>query len=120
MTDRAALLARWLDLTRTALPGMADEHAWPIRLDHCFMRVVLDNLVGRPWRDVLPGPAPAYRQLSAEQLRRAVELARSMLTDPTGRRTRELNDASLCFRGKVAGRPGGITMPPRGDTRDGL
>ena len=49
--------ARWLDLTRVTLPALAAVHHWPIRLDHCFMRVLLDNAVGGVWHHVIPRPA---------------------------------------------------------------
>ena len=109
--DTAALRVEYLRLVRVALPAAAAtaDPPWPIRLDHCFMRVVLDALFGRPWRDVLDDRTPAYRQLSAAQLSAAIDLARSMLSDPTGGRVRALNDVSLRGRtavsGGAAGRP---------------
>lgn len=97
---RDSLMAEYLRLVREALPAAAKtaHPPWPIRLDHCFMRVVLDDVFGRPWRDVLDGRRPAYRQLSAEQLTRAVATARSML-DGGIARVVELNDASRSCRG---------------------
>ncbi len=92
------LRAEYLRLTREALPAAAGGRAGPIQLDHCFMRVVLDNLFGRPWTDVLDRRrGPAYRQLDAGRLRRAIELARSML-DGGLPAVRSLNDASLRLR----------------------
>ena len=95
--------AEYLHLTRVALPAAARAAAaagqpWPIHLDHCFMRVVLDHVVGRAWRDGLSRRGtPAYRQLTPPRLNRAIATARSMLA---GGRTRvvELNDASLTAR----------------------
>ena len=92
------LVAEYLRLVRQALPAAAGP-GWPIRLDHCFMRVVLDAVCGRPWRDVLRGRGPAYRQLSDEQLRRAIAIARSMLDGGADVVVR-LNEASLRGRGK--------------------
>ena len=66
------LVARWFALTRTELPGLAAERGWPIHLDHCFQRVLLDNAVGAPWRTAIP--SPAWRNADDATLRRAIEL----------------------------------------------
>ena len=50
---RAALEAEWLALVRHDLPALAVPRGWPITLDHCFARVLLDNAVGGCWYDVL-------------------------------------------------------------------
>lgn len=78
--ERASLEARWLHLTRSVLPGMARGHGWPIRDDHCFMRVCLDGALGRPWRELVQ--PPAYRNLSAVALAQAVALAESVVANP--------------------------------------
>ncbi|MGI4951096.1 MAG: hypothetical protein ACRYGM_04770, partial [Janthinobacterium lividum] len=49
--ERERLARRWLELTRRVLPGMAAAEGWPICRDHCFMRVCLDNAMGRPWHE---------------------------------------------------------------------
>lgn len=33
---------------------------WPIRHDHCFMRVCLDAALGRPWHEVVRRPAARH------------------------------------------------------------
>ncbi|MEM6493826.1 MAG: hypothetical protein AAF650_05550, partial [Pseudomonadota bacterium] len=58
-TARADVVERWFALTRERLPALARERDWPIREDHCFMRVLLDNSCGGPWRASVQ--APAYR-----------------------------------------------------------
>lgn len=80
------------------LPAAARSHPeWPIRLDHCFGRVVLDAVCGRPWREALE--PPAWRSLSGETLRRAVTLAEAIAD---GREDLEaLNRRSLEMRGKA-------------------
>ncbi len=95
---RAALVARWLELTRVALPQAAARHRWPIRLDHCFMRVCLDAAYGRPWHEVVA--RPAIRHAADAELQRAVGVAEAILAQPE---TLEgLNAASLRMRGKLA------------------
>ena len=93
----AALVDRWLGLTRTVLPGMAAERRWPIRLDHCFMRVCLDAALGVRWDTVVR--RPAIRHLSDAQLRRAVAQAEAIVAEP-GLLLR-LNADSLRLRGRA-------------------
>ena len=91
---RDALVARWLQLTRTVLPGMAQAHGWPIRFDHCFMRVCLDAAVGSPWTSRVK--APAIRYLDPAQLAAAVEIAATIAAHPD--RLSALNAQSLAGR----------------------
>jgi hypothetical protein len=73
-----ALRARWLLLIRHELPEAARSRpGWPIRLDHCFARVILDHLCGRPWREVVA--APAYKHLTAEQLRAGISVGEAVI-----------------------------------------
>ena len=96
---RAALRERWHALTRTILPGMAAAQRWPIRLDHCFMRVCLDAALGTRWDRVVR--RPAIRHLSDAQLGRAVAVAERIASDPAS--LRSLNRSSLRMRvGHVA------------------
>ena len=88
---RAALLARWLELTRTVLPGMAAAQGWPIRLDHCFMRVCLDAAFGAPWTAAVK--APAVRHMTDAQLAAAVAVAERLVAEPDA--LAALNRASL-------------------------
>lgn len=74
----AALRAEWLDWMRERLPAAArDRPDWPIRLDHCFGRVVLDAVYGRPWREAVA--APAWRSMAEPELRRALALSRDIV-----------------------------------------
>ena len=91
---RDALVARWYELTRAVLPAMADAQRWPIRLDHCFMRVCLDAVAGAPWTATLP--RPAVQHMSVNQLAAAVRVAEIAVADPA--RLVELNAASLAGR----------------------
>lgn len=76
---------------------MAAAHHWPIRLDHCFMRVCLDDAFGVRWDTVVR--RPAVRHLSDDQLAHAVATARRIADDPA--LLAGLNDASLRMRGKA-------------------
>ncbi len=94
--SRTELVDRWQALTRQILPGMAAAQAWPIRLDHCFMRVCLDDAIGVRWDTVVR--RPAIRHLTDAQLSRAVLAAEQIVADPTSLHT--MNQASLRLRGK--------------------
>ena len=78
--SRAALVERWLLLTREILPAMAAGENWPIRFDHCFMRVCLDEAMGRPWTEVVRRPAIAT--MSDAQLAAAVRTAERIVEKP--------------------------------------
>ena len=92
--SRAALVERWLLLTRHILPAMAEEERWPIRFDHCFMRVCLDDAMGRPWTEVLR--RPAIVTMSDAQLAAAVRTAESIVERPETLPV--LNERSLQWR----------------------
>ena len=77
---RAVLLARWLELTRQVLPSMADAWHWPVRLDHCFMRICLDAAMGQRWDRVVR--RPAIHHLTNAQLAAAVSVAESIVHHP--------------------------------------
>jgi len=96
-TDRAALEARWLELTRVTLPGLAAERGWPVRNDHCFQRILLDAVCGGVWYDHVP-KRPAYKHLPFERLEAAVALAETMQAGTADMRA--LNTQSLVWRGK--------------------
>ena len=82
---------------RVDLPVAAAQRPhWPIRRDHCFARVILDAIHGRPWREVLA--APAWRHLSPEKLDAAIALADAILDGSAD--LDALNRASLASRGK--------------------
>ncbi|MCW2816811.1 MAG: GCN5-related N-acetyltransferase [Nocardioides sp.] len=100
-TDQRDLLeARWHAIVREELPAVARRDHWPLRLDHCFARVLLDAVCGGRWYDHVEG-RPAYRHLDTERLARAVALGEELVAATDGRtRLEELNDQSLRWRGK--------------------
>ena len=104
--------ATGLDALRAALrhqadvefPAAARAGDYPVRFNHCFLRIVYDNLFGAPWREVLPPGAPAIAQLDGEQLRAALAIGRSVIDYPAT--CRALNRRSLELRGKLRAGPG--------------
>lgn len=94
---RAVLEARWLHLTRSALPQVAPERGWPVRLNHCFQRILLDHAAGGCWYDHIEG-RPAYRRADKALLARAVALGEAVLAGKVD--LHAMNRRSLAWRGK--------------------
>ncbi len=95
------LRSRYLQLTNQTLPELAKARRFPVKLNHCFRRIVLDNLLGCCWYEVLDrGKEPAYKQLSQEQLEGAIALAESIISQPD-EYLQQLNQNSLHWRGKI-------------------
>ena len=74
------LQARWTELYSKTLPTLARardpaQQTWPVTLDHCFARIILDSTVGEGrerWDRRVK--RPAVRNMSDGQLRAAIEL----------------------------------------------
>lgn len=97
------LREQWNHLYRTRLPGLARakdaaQPKWPVQLDHCFARIILDNAVGRdrPWNQVLK--SPAYKHMSREQLDSAIALGQKLSNGEAD--LVALDERSLALRGK--------------------
>ena len=80
-------------------PAAARSGNYPVRFNHCFLRIVYDNLLGDRWQNVLAKGTPAIHQLDEEQLTEALRIGRSIIDDPE--RCRALNRRSLGWRGKL-------------------
>jgi hypothetical protein len=100
MDDRARLEDRWKALVNDLLPAAAKGRDWPVHLDHCFGRILLDNASDGVWYDAIRG-RPAWAHASDDLLRRAVALGEDVLSGRAD--LRALNDRSLAWRGKTAG-----------------
>ena len=98
LPSRTDQIAHFKHLTEVALPALAHEQHWPIRLDHCFKRICLDSAFGDVWYHHLP--RPAERHLEGKPLARAIATAEAILSG--GKPILNLRNAeSLSFRGKV-------------------
>jgi hypothetical protein len=93
--DRVVLEARWLELTREILPGLASSRGWPVTADHCFQRILLDHAVGGRWYDHVAG-RPAYRHVDAPALARAVATGEAAAAGAVD--LHRLNAQSLAWR----------------------
>ena len=90
--------AHWRDLVERRLPEAARRRAgWPVRLDHCFARILLDNACGGPWREhVRP---PAHANMPPDHLAEAIRLGEGVLAGAID--LADLNRRSLAWRGKT-------------------
>ncbi|KAH9224523.1 6-O-methylguanine DNA methyltransferase, partial [Leptodontidium sp. 2 PMI_412] len=93
----------WKIMYQQTLPQAAkskspSQPTWPVQLDHCFARIILDTKIGisSPWTSVLK--SPAYNNMSREQLESCIQLAREILDGDVD--LVELDERSLLIRGK--------------------
>lgn len=96
---------RWSHLYRSHLPALAKardpvQRKWPVFLDHCFARIVLDNAIGvdRPWTEAVK--SPAVKNMTIEQLQDVVALGEKLATGEAD--LVELDTRSLRLRGKAS------------------
>lgn len=96
------LQKKYLHVTGETLPNLSRENNWVIRQNHCFQRVILDNIFGDVWYNYLDkdGEKPAYQQLDRDELEQALELANKMQRYGS-EKVDELNRKSLRVRGKT-------------------
>jgi O-6-methylguanine DNA methyltransferase len=93
----------WNVMWKQTLPKLARardpaQPKWPVTLDHCFARIILDNAVGitKPWMEIVK--APAVKNMSESQILAAIELGHEIAD---GRADLvALNENSLALRGK--------------------
>lgn len=92
---------KYLELVNKKLPTQAKQRNFPVRFNHCFARIILDNLFQRCWYEAIDRQkGAAYKQLSVEQLQRAIELAEAIIDNPDTY-IQQLNHNSLRWRGKL-------------------
>lgn len=94
---------KWKRLYSETLPAKAKardraQKYWPVMLDHCFARIVLDKVIGdsrEPWTKRLK--SPAAKHMTEDQLLSCIELAEN--TESGNVDLVELNQDSLNSRG---------------------
>jgi O-6-methylguanine DNA methyltransferase len=109
------LAEEWKMLYSKTLPALAKakdpaQPRWPVTLDHCFARIILDNTVGqgtKQWDKVIQ--KPAVRHMSDQQLRNAIELGEKIKAGSMD--LCELDQISLMCRGKNEAKYAGSDKP---------
>jgi len=95
---RAVIVARVARLVARA----AAEN-WPIRSDHCFLRIAYDDAVGAQWDRV--HARPAWRNLPFDRLAAALAALERIDRDGLAALV-PLNAASLAMRSRARYKPG--------------
>lgn len=95
---REALRAA-IDARVAALVARAAAEHWPIRADHCFLRIAYDNAVGAKW-DTVVRP-PAWRNLPLDRLAAAAAVLEQIESDGRAALS-SANAASLAWRRQAA------------------
>ena len=122
LRDRNEALARlWRNLVEQRLPeAAASRPDWPVRLDPCFARILLDHACGGPWRE--SAAPPAWASLPDGCLARAMASGESVLSgrlDLVARNRRSLDwrhgrSPRGSRRGRGATRQGELDLTERG------
>ena len=95
------LRTKYLNLVNKELPSLASQRQFPVRFNHCFARIILDNLFGCCWYEAIDRKrGAAYKQLSTEQLKQAIEIAEATIDNPDSY-IQQLNQNSLRWRNKI-------------------
>ncbi|CZR51883.1 uncharacterized protein PAC_01760 [Phialocephala subalpina] len=99
----------WKQMFQHTLPEAATSKSpaqpkWPVHVDHCFARIILDKVIGIdvPWMQKIK--SPAYKNMSEQQLQDSITLGRQILdgeADLVG-----LDNRSLEVRRKGKGKSG--------------
>ncbi len=97
--DRERLIERYKHLTKVVMPKLAKTTRtdWPLVYDHCFQRIILDNICGGVWYDQIE--RPAFRHLTVHQAVDAVYLCEQVIAGDVS--LSDLNRRSLAWRGKA-------------------
>lgn len=107
----SALRTRWTTLYKRTLPQFArsshpSQPHWPVHLDHCFARIILDAIIGNstsidtassPWTERIP--SPAVKNMTAQQLEACIELGEAIAAGSAD--LVKLDQQSLAVRGKL-------------------
>lgn len=103
--DTNTLTEFYLDSINIVLPCLAKSKQWKIKYNHCFARILLDNLFKDCWYNYLDKTKTAYKQLNKEQLIILFNIIQLILNDESkeGYVLNQLNKNSLKYRGKLCG-----------------
>jgi len=92
-----SLTEQYLNLINQKLPAAAQQGGYPVRFNHCFTRIILDNVFGKPWYEAIA--KPAYKNMTEAQMKEAIAIGQAFLDNP--RACHDANRRSLEYRGKL-------------------
>lgn len=95
------LLEFYLDNINIVLPSIAKAKQWNIIHNHCWARILLDNLFKDCWYNHLDKKKVAYKQLNKDQLIKLRNIIQLILNDESGTVYKQLNINSLTYRNKL-------------------
>ena len=91
------LRREYLHYINVVLPSISSNNKqYPVYLNHCWARIILDNICDDKWSNVLD--RPAYKALNKYMLKRAINTAKNMVNSID--LAIYLNKRSLGFRSK--------------------
>ena len=95
------LCQRYLELVNQDLPRQAKQRKFPVVFNHCFARIILDNLFNCCWYEKIDRQkGAAYKQLSPTELQQAINIAEAIIDRPDTH-IQQLNQNSLRWRDKI-------------------
>lgn len=95
------LRQRYLELVNQELPKQSKQRNFPVTFNHCFARIILDNLFHCCWYEAIDRQkGVAYQQLSTQQLQQAIDIAEAIINNPDTY-VHQLNQNSLRWRNKI-------------------
>jgi sirohydrochlorin ferrochelatase len=94
--NRETRITQYLHLTRNILPQLAQQpsNKWPVQEDHCFQRIILDNICNGVWYASIK--QPAYLHMTDAQAEHAMQLCWDICAEKVN--LTELNQRSLVWR----------------------
>lgn len=106
-----ALQSRWTALYSQRLPQLARakdpaQNYWPVHLDHCFARIILDTVIGASSTGSAPAPwtaklkSPAITHMTDDQLQECISIGEAIANGNAN--LVELDERSLAVRGKLS------------------
>ena len=97
--SRIELEVHYKRLFNVDLPAIGRREKWPVWLNHCLLRVALDNYCGKCWYDVWNQRKGALKSMTSDDIHGVIMIGERMRKD--GRQlVQALNANSLRWRGK--------------------
>lgn len=109
---RSELEVKYKTMFNISLPKIAREEKWPIRLNHCLMRVALDAYWQCCWYEKLDQKKGALKSMTIPQIENVIVIGLRMIDEGKSYVAR-LNKESLAYRGKHG--PGKLQKEVKGE-----